>query len=278
MADDDKLLFPGDGFSKADVAAHYEAVAEVMLPHLAGRFLTLHRFPDGIDAEGFYQQRRPDYFPACVIRDEAPTADGDDTIAHMRVESRDGLAFLADQAAITLHAWLSRHERPGRPDKIIFDLDPAGDTFEHVVDCARKLRDALTDRGLTPFAMTTGSRGLHVAAPLKPKHDFDAIRAFARDVGNAVADTNPERFTLEQRKTKRGDRLYIDTSRNAWGQTAVVPYSLRALPGAPVATPIDWDELSDVTPRSYGLGNIRRRLAQTACPWRRFFSHEETPA
>ena len=271
--DDDKLMFPDAGLRKSDVIAHYEAVADVLLQHAAGRFLTLHRFPDGIDADGFYQQRRPDHFPDSVIGDDAPTADGSETVHYMRVDSAAGLTFLADQAAITLHGWLSRADRPDHPDKLLFDLDPAGDDFAPVIDCARRLRDALSDRGLTPFVMTTGSRGLHVAAPLDRKRDFDTVRAFARDVGHSVADAVPDRFTMAQRKSKRGGRLYIDTSRNAYGQTAVVPYALRALPGAPVATPLDWDELGGVDPQRYRLENIRRRLGQKACPWRDFFEH-----
>ena len=269
----DKVLYPDGGFTKADIADHYRAMASLMLPHLRDRFLTLHRFPDGIDAGGFYQQSRSDHFDDSVRGVSAPRAGGEDSVEHIVVDDERGLLYLADQAALAIHGWQSRCDRPDRPDRLVFDLDPPDGDFQPVIDCARLLREELDDAGLPPFVMTTGSSGLHVVCPLDRSADFDAARSFAKRVGDAIVERAPERFTREQRRKKRRGRLYIDVGRNAYGQTAIMPYSLRALPGAPVATPLDWDELgkSGLGPQSYRLDNIRRRLAQKEDPWAGFF-------
>jgi bifunctional non-homologous end joining protein LigD len=276
---DDKLMFPEIGIRKSDLVEYYAGMAGTLSAHLYARFLTLHRFPDGIDAEGFYQQRRSDYFPREVHGNTVATADGDARIEHIHVDSEQGLRFLAGQATIEFHGWLSPCSRHERPDKMVFDLDPDGHPFEVLVSCARHLRKALEDRGLTAFVMTTGSRGLHVVTPLDGSADFDAARKLARGIADAVAAEHDGDYTTEQRKKARKGRLYLDTSRNAYGQTSVMPYSLRARPDAPVATPLDWDELGrgDMGPRRYHIRNIRRRLAQKADPWRNFFAHAAGP-
>jgi bifunctional non-homologous end joining protein LigD len=275
-----KVLYPDAGITKADVADHYQAIAPAMLPHLRDRFLTLHRFPDGIGAEGFYQQSRSDHFGDSVRGVSAPRAGGGEPIEHMVVDAEDGLRCLADQATLAIHGWQSRCDRRDHPDRLVFDLDPPDGDFQPVIDCARLLHDLLDEAGLTPFVMTTGSSGLHVVCPLDRSLDFEAVRSFAGRVGNAVVERAPERFTREQRKNKRRGRLYVDIGRNAYGQTAIMPYSLRALPGAPVATPLDWDELGNtgLRPQSYRLDNIRRRLGQKADPWRSFFDLARAPS
>jgi bifunctional non-homologous end joining protein LigD len=266
---DDKVLFPDDGRTKADVIGYYRDVADLMLPHLEDRCLTLERYPDGIAESGFYQQNYDDHFPDYVTRWSLPTADGDDTVDHIVVDEPAALIYLADQGTITFHGWLARTDAPRRPDRIVFDLDPSDDDFGTIVDCARLLREAIELAGLVPFVMTSGSRGLHVSAPLERHLDFDAARKLAATLAEAVADRDPERFTVEQRKSARRGRLYIDIARNAYGQTAVLPYSLRARSGAPAATPLDWPELSrtGLGPQRYGLANLRRRLAQKSDPF-----------
>ena len=274
----DKLLYPARGSfaaqDKAAVTGYYRDIAEYLLPHVKDRFLTLHRFPDGIGEDGFYQQSRQDYFPGSVRGVEAPRASGEGSVEHIVVDDVEGLVFLADQGVLVLHGWQSRCDRPDRPDRVVFDLDPSDDDFDTVIDAARLLREVLKLAGLEPFVMTTGSRGLHVVAPLERRLDFDAARDLAGRLAEAVVARAPRRFTRKQRKQARQGRLYLDIGRNAYGQTAVVPYSLRALVGAPVATPLDWTELgrSDLTPRRFRLDNIRRRLAQKADPWRNFFT------
>ncbi len=276
---DDKVLFPADKRTKADVVGYYRDVAGLMLPHLRDRCLTLERYPDGIDASGFYQQNYADHFPDYVTRRPLPTADGDDTIDHIVVDEPAALVYLADQGTITFHGWLARADAPRHPDRMVFDLDPAGDDFEVIVDCARLLREVLELAGLTPFVMTSGSRGLHVSAPLDGHLDFDAVRELAVSLAEAVAARDPARFTVAQRKSARRGRLYLDVARNAYGQTAVLPYSLRARPGAPAATPLDWRELSrgDLGPQRYGLANLRRRLARKTDPFAGFADHARRP-
>ncbi|MEQ8857396.1 MAG: non-homologous end-joining DNA ligase [Pseudomonadales bacterium] len=278
-SNDAKVLFPDDGLTKADVIGYYRDLADHMLPHLRDRCLTLQRFPDGIGAKGFYQQNRSAYFPDYVGRRRLDTAAGDDTVDHIVVDHAAALVYLADQATITLHGWLAVASQPRNPDRLVFDLDPADDDFATVVRCAREVRGVLELVGLEPFVMTSGSRGLHVSAPLDGSLEFDAARALARTLAEAVAARHPNSFTVEQRKRARKGRLYLDLGRNAYGQTAVLPYSLRAKPGAPAATPLDWDELGrrDLTPQRYGLKNLRRRLAQKDDPFSDYASHARAP-
>jgi bifunctional non-homologous end joining protein LigD len=185
------------------------------------------------------------------------------------------LVYLANQGVLTLHGWLSLADRPRHPDRLIFDLDPPDDDFAAVRYAARRVGELMEAIGLTPHVMTTGSRGLHVLAPLDAETHFDAVRDLARTMADHLAEQHPDRLTVEQRKDKRKDRLYLDVMRNAYGQTAVVPYSLRAKPGAPVATPLDWDELdrSDLGPRSYDLRSVHQRLAQKDDPWKNIRPH-----
>jgi len=272
-SNDDKVLFPDSGITKADVVEYYRDVAESMLPHLDDRCLTLQRFPDGLGADGFFQQNRSDHFAKFVGSRRLPKANSDETIDHIIVDNAAALVYLADQATITFHGWLATTSAPRRPDRLVFDLDPSDEDFQTVVDCACRVREALDLCGLVPFVMTTGSRGLHVVAPLSGEASFDAAREFAKAVAAAVAAKEPSRFTTEQRREARRGRLYIDVGRNAYGQTAVLPYSLRAIAGAPVAAPLDWDELgsSDLSSRKYHIGNLRRRTAQKKNPYADFF-------
>lgn len=278
-SNDDKVLYPDAGLTKADVIDYYRSVAGLMLPHFENRCLTIQRFPDGIGTDGFYQQGRSDYFPDFVTGKTLDKADGSESVEHVVVNNEAALVYLVDQAALTFHGWLSRTDKARHPDRIVFDLDPAGEDFGPVIDCAKLLRDVLEHAGLVPFVMTTGSRGLHVTAPLSAKLDFDDARHFTRTVAEAVAARDPERFTTAQRKKARKGRLYIDIGRNAYGQTAVLPYSLRAIEGAPAATPLDWDELArgDLSPRRFHLKNMKRRIAQKDDPLQTFFRHDRTP-
>jgi bifunctional non-homologous end joining protein LigD len=270
-SNEDKVLFPGDGITKGDLIAYYRDVAPVMLPHLEDRPLTLHRFPDGIGEDGFYQHDTPDYVPDWIATHKAARAgDGKEgPVDHMLCNNEATLAYLANQGTITLHAWLATAPKLKHPDKLVFDLDPPGDDFEPVRRGARWIVELFEELGLAPFVMTTGSRGLHVVSPLKPDLDFDQVRDFARAMADWLADQHPNQLTVEQRKKQRRGRLYLDVMRNAYGQTSVAPYAVRALPGAPVATPIVLDELGDkrLQPQRWRLDNIQRRLGQREDPW-----------
>jgi len=261
----DKVLFPEDGTTKADLARYYAKVADTMLPHLKGRPISMLRYPDGIEGESFFQKDVPDYFPAWIRRAKVEKEGG--TLEMMVAEEPAALVYLAGQACITPHVWLSRIDRPQRPDRLIFDFDPSGDDFGPVRDGARRMRDLLEELGLAPFVMTTGSRGLHVTVPLDRSADFDVVRTFARGCAELLVARRPDHLTVEHRKAKRGGRVYVDTGRNAYAQTGVAPYAVRALPGAPVATPLDWSELGRARPRSTTIANLFRRLGRKDDSW-----------
>ena len=264
----DKRLF-GSGVTKRDLAEHYARVAETMLPHLADRPLNFQRFPDGVERAGFFQQHLPTHFPDWVDRAEVPKADGG-TVTHLVVSDAASLVYLAGQAVVTLHAWLSRRDRIDRPDRLVVDLDPSGgsadDVREAALVCGALLRDEL---GLEPFALATGSRGYHVVVPLQRRHGHDAVRAFAQDAGRVLVARHPETFTLEQRKERRGSRILLDVQRNAYAHTAVAPYTVRARATAAVATPLRWEELEDpaTRPDRWTVASFARRLEEAGDPW-----------
>lgn len=243
----DKVLFPGGGsgkeYTKGDLVAYYRAVAPFMLPHLRGRPLMLERHPDGVGGPRFMQKNVSDHYPDWIDRVEVPKEGG--TVCHPVCDDTATLVYLADQACLTLHRWLSRVGGIDRPDRLVFDLDPAADDFARVREAARLLGELLEELKLPAALMTTGSRGLHVVVPLNGRHDFDEVRGFAKDVAETLTAAHPDRLTTAARKKDRGERLYLDVQRNAYAQTAVAPYSARAKPGAPVAVPISWEQLDD---------------------------------
>ncbi|MFX0577920.1 non-homologous end-joining DNA ligase [Nocardia nepalensis] len=262
----DRVLFPGDGITKGDLVDYYSEVAEVMLPHLRGRPLAVRRYPRGIDEQGFVQQdfadsSMPDWMTRAEVRKEGGT------VVHPIADRREALVWLANQDCITPHAWLSREG--DTPDRLIFDLDPSDRDFDAVRATARMCADVLDDLGLATYVQTTGSRGLHVVAPLRADTDFDTTRRFARAVAEVVVDDDPAQRTVEIRKDKRGDRVYIDVMRNAYAQTAVAPYAVRARPGAPVATPLEWHELDDraMQPDRFTIRDVPKRIAEHGDPW-----------
>jgi bifunctional non-homologous end joining protein LigD len=262
----DKVLFPDDGISKRDLVEYYMRVAGVMLPHVRDRPVAMKRFPEGIRGHVFFQKQVPDHFPDWIPRTKVRT-EQKGTQEHAVIGDAATLAYLADQACIEPHAWLSRADRLDHPDQMVFDLDPSTEDLGPVRNCARIIRDALEEVGLTPYLKTSGSKGFHVAVPLDRAADFDTVRAFARGVAEVVAAGDPELFTTEQRKGKRKGRVYIDVMRNAYLQTTIPPYAVRALPGAPVATPLEWNELGRVEPQTFTMANLFRRLAQRDDPW-----------
>lgn len=271
-----KVLFPGSGITKSDLVEYYARVAEYMLPHVRGRPITMHRFPDGIEEEGFYQKEVPDYFPEWIGRVEVRKKGGEKQY-QVVCDSPATLAYIANSGCITPHIWLSRVDHLNKPDKMVFDLDPPDENFGPVEEGALLLRDAIQEIGLTPYLMTTGSRGLHVVIPLEPEFRFDEVRNLSRRMATALSKAHPDKLTTEIRKEKRKGRLFLDILRNSYGQTSVAPYALRARETAPVATPIEWSELTpDLGPRDYRMDNIFRRLGQKDDPWKDFFEKRQS--
>lgn len=269
----DKVLFPDSGITKAELAAYYERVAAPMLRQIRGRPISMQRFPDGIDKHGFFHKNVPEHFPDWIRRVTVRKRNG--TVTHALTCDTKTLIYLVDQACVTPHVWLSRADRPDQPDRMVFDLDPADGSFAEVRRAARTLGELLEHLGLAPFAMTTGSRGLHVWVPLRRHAGFDEVRQFARDVAQILVLRSPDQLTLEARKQKRAGRILIDVMRNGYAQTAVAPYAVRARPGAPVATPLRWRELSDsrLRPDKFTLRNLGRRLTRYGDPWQAIGRH-----
>lgn len=275
VANLDEVIFPDEGITQGDLIDIYRRLADTILPHLEGRPLTMQRFPDGIDGEGFYQKEAPDYFPDWIGRVSIEVKEEGKEQPQVICDSEATLVYLVDQGLVTPHVWLSRTEKLHYPDKLLFDLDPPDSDFEPVRLAAEALHDLLDDLGLVPYVMTTGSRGAHVAVPLDRSTDFDTVRGFAKNVAGVLAKRYPEWLTVEVRKDERGDRLFLDYLRNSYGQNSVAPYGVRAKPGAPVATPLDWEELSDpdLHSQSFTVENIFRRLGQKEDPWKGWMRH-----
>ncbi len=273
----DKPLFPS-GITKADLARYYEAVSSVMLPHLRGRPLNLERFPDGIEGGRIVQQRAGQHFPGWIRRVEVRKKGG--TVEHVAAGDAATLVYLANQACITLHPWLSRGDALDRPDRLIFDLDPSDGGGSKVLGAARTMADLLGELGLEPWLMTTGSRGYHLTVPLQRRLTFDEARAFAVDVASLAARRNPDLFTTEQRKAKRRSRILIDVMRNAYAHTAVAPYAVRPRPDAPVATPLHFEELDDprTRPDRWTIKTVLRRLDRNGDPWAQITRKPQTIA
>jgi bifunctional non-homologous end joining protein LigD len=265
----DKVFFPGEGITKGDLVHYYRDVAATMLPYLRDRPLAMARYPDGIEGERIFQKNVPDYFPDWVTRVRVEKQGGE--VNHAVCDNPAALIYLANQACIEPHIFLSRTDRIGRPDQMVFDLDPpdaAG--FADARTAALELRELLEDGlGATAFVKTTGGKGLHVHVPLDRRAGFDDVRDVAREIAELFAAAHPDEMTTEQRKDKRGKRLFLDVLRNAYAQTAVAPYSVRARPGAHVATPLHWDEVHDsgLVPDRFTMRTIFQRLDETPDPW-----------
>lgn len=269
----DKVLFPDAGVTKGEMIDYYREVADRMVPYLEERPLVMQRFPDGIDAEGFYQKNAPDHFPDWIETVTVEKEGG--TVDHVVCGNAATLVYLANQGVITPHVWLSRIDRLDHPDRMIFDLDPPDDDFGIVREAARELRDLLDELGLAAWPMTTGGRGLHLIVPLDRSEPFDAVRDFAHRVADRLAERHPERFTTATRKDKRRGRLFLDYLRNAYAQTGVPPYAVRPRPGAPVAVPLGWDEVDDPDLRGnrYTIENVLQRIARKDDPWKGLMRH-----
>lgn len=264
----EKVLFPEDSITKADLARYAALVAPIRSSYVEGRPVLMRRFPDGVDKEGFYQRSVPDHFPAWVDRVKVSReGSGAETLVVLGSSATE--AYLADQGVVEVHAWSSRRGHLDRPDRLVFDLDPPGDaSFDVVREGAFALKGLLERVGLSPFVMVTGSKGAHVVSPVEPSVGFDVVRGLARALGSVLVGGSEDRFTLKQRKAKRGGRVFVDVFRNGWGQTAIAPYSVRALPGAPVAAPVTWGELETVGARAFALGDVPGRLEEMGDPWR----------
>jgi bifunctional non-homologous end joining protein LigD len=256
-----KVLYADAGIAKRDLAAYYESVAERILPHVSDRPLTLLRCPEGGAKDCFFQKHAAGSEPDAIGVIEVQEAKKRDT--YLVVRDLAGLVGLVQLGTLEIHVWGSRRDRVDRPDRMVVDLDPGvGAGLGAVVAAAREVRARLDELGLRSFVMTTGGKGLHVVLPLRRRHDFDVVHAFARDLAKSMERDRPDRYVAEASKAKRRDVVFVDYLRNGRGATAICPYSTRRHPGAPVATPLRWDELArDLRPERYRVATLARRLA-----------------
>jgi bifunctional non-homologous end joining protein LigD len=255
ISNPDKVLFPNDGITKRDVLEYYRAVADVMIPHLKGRPLALQRWPNGIDKMMWFQQNAPPKVPDFVRL--IPIADR----RHVVVENVQTLEWLSNLAALTLHQWHSREPKLDRPDYVVFDLDPGAGTWANLISVAMKLRATLEDLELESVVKTSGKRGIHVLVPLKRTHTYAGIAAFAEKIADEVAAALPKIATTQRMKAKRGGRLYVDHMQNGQGKTVVAPYTIRAVDGATVSTPIQWSEVTEkLDPKKLTIKTVLKRL------------------
>jgi bifunctional non-homologous end joining protein LigD len=264
----DKVLFPEDGITKLELAEYYAAVAGVMLPHLAGRPIALERFPDGLNGQRFYQKDVGSSVPEWVHRVTVHKRGGE--LTQIVCDDAATLVYLANQACITPHVWLSRADRPQHPHLLVFDLDPPSyEAFPEARRAALAVRTLLAELQLSCVAKTTGGKGLHVIVPLDGEADYAAVRQFADSVGRLLQRHDRTRVTMEFHKEHRGGRLFLDTTRNAYAQHIVAPYGVRARAGAPVATPLAWAEVEDpdLRPELFSLRTVPRRVQSGEPAW-----------
>lgn len=263
----EKILFPGDKITKGELAAYYEMIAPVMLPHLRRRPVTMERYHRGITEQGFFQKDVSKGFPEWLKRVEVPKKDG--TVHHPLANDTRSLLWLANQNSITIHVWPSRTPNLFNPDICIFDLDPSREELEPMRAAALHLRDLLAELGLPSWIKTSGSKGFHIAVPLDGKSDFGIVARFAHRVGKILVQRDPDNLTQEFSKVDRGGRILVDTGRNGYSATYAATYTVRAKPGAPVSAPCTWEELErgEVGPGTFALRNMAQRIADVGDLW-----------
>jgi bifunctional non-homologous end joining protein LigD len=263
----DRLLYPEQGITKRELAGYHEAVADRILPELAGRPLTMVRCPQGSQKKCFFQRHAGAGIPRQLRRVELADARGEPP--YLTADDLSALAALTQVGVLELHAWPARVERPDRPDRLILDLDPGPDlAFADVMAAAVRLRDILASLGLRSFVKTTGGKGLHVVAPVLPDHGWEDHKAAARAVAERLEAEAPDRYTTESAKTARDGRIYIDHLRNSRGASAVVPFSPRARAGAPVAMPLAWEELKPgLDPAAFTVRTVPGLVRDRPNPW-----------
>ncbi len=263
----DRILYPGTTLTKLDVARYYAAVSDWALPHLSRRLLTLVRSP-AVGQKTFYQKHIGDEAPAAIKRFELK--DGAEPEIYPYIEDLPGLVGLVQMGVLEIHPWGSRVDKLELPDRVTMDLDPdEGLPWQRVTEAAIDVRDALAGIGLQSFAKTTGGKGLHVVIPLTPKLNWDQVKAFAKWLADSLVAQRPEDFTANMTKRARHGRIYIDYLRNGRGATAVGAYVPRARTGAPVSTPLFWEEVEQgVCPEGFTVATVPNRLAALgADPW-----------
>jgi bifunctional non-homologous end joining protein LigD len=264
----DKVLFPDAGITKGELAAYYEGIAPLMLPHLRRRPITMERYPAGIDRKGFWQKDVSKGFPEWLERVEVPKKNG--AVHHPLIIDTRSLLWVVNQNTITPHVWVSRAPNLYRPDVCVFDLDPSReDEPDTLRATALALRDLLDELGLPSWVKTSGSKGFHILVSLDRQSPTDEVARFAHAVGTLLVSRDPDHLTQEFSKADRGGRLLVDTGRNGYSATFAAAYAVRAKAGAPVSAPCTWAELAagTVGPQTFSLRNMAARVAAVGDLW-----------
>jgi bifunctional non-homologous end joining protein LigD len=272
----EKVLFPDDGITKGELAAYYEAVAPIMLPHLQARPVTMERYPSGIGQKGFLQKDVSKGFPEWLERVEVPKKGG--VVHHPIVRDARSLLWLANQNCITPHVWTSRAPKLYQPDICVFDLDPSEDEPDVLRAASLAVRDLLRELDLPSWIKTSGSKGFHIVVPLEGTSDFEEVAGFAHAVATILVKRNPRNLTLEFSKVDRGGRIFVDIGRNAYGATFAATYAVRPKPGAPVSAPCTWEELEggQVAPQTFTLRSMQNRVAEVGDLWSAMEKHKRS--
>ncbi len=259
----EKVLWPDDGITKAELIEYYTRMAPTLLPYLRGRPLVITRYPDGIAGKWFYQKDAPPGTPEWVRTWPAPSQEDEDrTLHYIVVEEPATLTLVANLGAIELHPWLSRCRTPDFPDWAVIDLDPAeGATFQDVLTVARLVRRILEAIRIQGYPKLSGATGIHIFCPCGPRHSYRDTAGFCEAVGRVLLRAYPEKVTLERAVAKRAGKVYVDYLQNRRGQTITSVYGIRPLPGAPVSAPITWEEVEGTPPR-FTIRTIWQRLKE----------------
>ena len=269
----DKVLYPATGITKQDVLTYYIRVAPILLPFLNNRPVTMHRFPDGIGGEGFFEKDAPAGTPDYVeiFNHRSETAERD--VRFVLCNNLDTLIWIANLASLEIHTTLSTTASYNSPDLLLFDIDPEPPlTFDDVIDVARIVKDHLEARGIRPFVKTSGKKGVHIVVPLVTGYTFSEVRDFAHNIGKAIArDTS--KVVSEFPRSRDAGTIFIDYLQNAHGKTMAAPYSLRATQGATVSTPLRWEDLrTGIHAEDF---NIKTVLSRDEEPWREIFDNRQ---
>lgn len=259
-----KIYYPQDGYTKRDVINYYDAVSEYILPHLAGRPLSLKRYPNGIHQEFFFQKNTPETYPDWLRTESIPSDHRGSSIRFVVARDRATLLYLTQLGCIDQNPWMSRVGSLDFPDYILVDLDPQECSFEKIIEATRLVKGVLDDIGLKGYPKTTGGDGMHVFIPVEPRYTYEQVRSFAEIIATIVINRDPELFTTPRAVAKRRKgRVYFDYLQIGYGKTIAGPYVLRAYDGAPVATPLSWDEVkTGLTPKQFHLGNSVARFRE----------------
>ena len=261
----DRVLYPDDGITKGDLFEYYGAVAPVLVAHLNNRPFTMKRYPHGIDGEVFFQKQAPKHLPNWIPTRQFtthPRTGGSRLVDFALVNSPEAVLFMVQNNCIDMNAWYSRVDRPDRPDFVLFDLDPPDDGFALAIEVAHLIHELLDELGLPAYVKTSGADGIHVVAPITRRSTFEETYRFAEQASRLLEHRHPGKVTTEWLKKKR-EGVLVDHRQNGWGKTIASVYSVRPKPGAPVSTPLRWEELTDdVRPRDFSMAVALRRVEE----------------